>query len=214
MTTEVRERIIDDITKSNDILVIAGLEFGDMVSAYTWTLPRLADIASARRQVLDLAMIRIREKFPQSNSWLFAGNRTLQPNNRITRHIGFWKSVANRGIVLPVGDFREECIEFGCEMRFSGSVKFSRESDAGIADILAAESGAIVFVDSSIDAGWMFESFKNVGGGKIDRHLPPDFLRAAVAARLIVVSVFGEFDDADVVAAVFTTPDLVASLKI
>jgi hypothetical protein len=205
--------LVEDISRKNDVLSIA-VSPTLRLAAAVWTVSvSVADsISNARLNCLGFALGKLVANGPLRELWLIAGHYSWQPDNRITRHNGFWKSLAKGGIVLPQGDFVDEAVmESKDGLRAFGAVRFGLNQLEAIHSVMQAAQAAIIFVpkaqstdnvSSVVRHGWAMSNTKP----------PEEILEAVCAQSGLVVDVYGEFDDREVSVAAVGKRDVIGEM--
>lgn len=211
MISRMRFALVSNVACANEVLSI-GISPSLRIAAAIWIAARISAVANSRVECLKFAIERLLEHYPKWELWLITGHRTVQPDNRLTRHFGLWKSLARRGNDMPTGDFIEETF-VPCEggIRFFGGVKFAPQEVDRVCGILTAEGGAIVALDGAHGRNFLKEL---VGRGWAQKNTKPpeEILESVCPAGGLVIDLFGEFDDSEIAAAVMGKEELVARL--
>jgi hypothetical protein len=76
-------RVVDDVSRRNDTLVVSGLE--RPYSAGVWTTPVEDSLKHAHVECLNYAIGVLQATWPNWAKWLIAAHYPVQPDNRITR---------------------------------------------------------------------------------------------------------------------------------
>lgn len=214
MTTEMQYDFIDDVSRRNNVLVLAVVKALPL-SAGVWTKAVADSISRAQFECLNCAVRNLVANRPNWEFWLIVGHKTFQPNNRITRHNGLWKSLKNLGLVVPQGQFiAESALESEDGLRVFGAVRFDasqiqavhavmRETQAAVAFIPGEQSDSMV--TSIVRHGWLMKNTK-----------PPEEILENVCVHLsgLVLDVYGDFDDPEASVAVIGKKDVILDLDL
>lgn len=204
---------IPNVACSNRVLTL-GISPTLKVAAAVWIAEQTGAMAKTRLNCLQQAIGNLVGCRPTWGLWLVVGNRTAQPDNKITRYLGLWKSLQKRGGVLPVGNFLPESLvasEHG--IRFFGAVGFKLEQIERVSDLMVSESALVVAAEEP--SGQKLAQELALKGWSVPHAMPPEEVLELVCARNgVAVSVYGEFDDREVVAAIFGKEELVAQFAV
>lgn len=205
----MRFNLVENISRKNDVLSIAvspTLRLG----AAVWTAKCMELLSKTRTQCLEHALYQLQQHFPGWSCWLVAASRTWQPDNRITRYNGFWKSLDKAGVLLP-SESRQESIQTTAEgIRFFGACRFAPGAADHVAQILEEFSGGIIAAD--VQRGdEMVRRLLHKGWAMNNTRPPEEILETVCRQGALVVSTYGEFDDIDVSAAIIGTKEIILS---
>jgi hypothetical protein len=202
VTTDPRYDFVEDISIRNEILSIP-LGKRASLAAGVWTTIVRDSVYQTRLKCLANVVEKLNQIRPEWEFWLLAAHKTQQPDNRISRYNGLWKSLQKGGATVPSGLFAAEKVhplENG--IRFFGAVRFDLGQVTAVHSILTAAQAAIAFLPPSnsgsvipllISQGWSFANSK-----------PPfEILEKISEYSGLVLDVYGEFDDAEVSVAAF-----------
>lgn len=204
--------LVPNVACTSNVLSI-GVSPSLGIAAAVWTATQAGLIASVRLNCLKHAIRILLEHYPSWELWLVASHRVAQPDNRITRHFGLWKSLQKRGVRIPSGDFlRESSIASESGMRYFGAVCFASDQLEAVCDVLSSESAAI-FACDSVSARSIAERLVESGWSQHNTAPPEEILERVCSEGGVVVNVFGEFDDVEIAAAVMGKAELVARLS-
>ena len=95
-----------------------GIAPGLHLSAAVWTALRSGPIADARLNCLRFVLAKVVIRRPLWHLWMIVGHKALQPDNRVTRYHGIWKSLKKQGIDLPPADYLEDILVSEQGVRF------------------------------------------------------------------------------------------------
>lgn len=209
---DLRYDFVPDISANNDILSLA-VSPSLKLAAGVWTLEVKDSLATAQLKCLDHSLKSLQANMPDWQFCLLAGHKTVQPNNRITRYRGLWKSLAAGGAVLPEGEFGSESVvvqEGG--MRVFGAVRFALSQLKAVYCIMLMTQSAIAFARTSAtvtkvpqltDQGWAAPNTK-----------PPEEIVEVICDRSgLVIDTYGEFDDRTVSVAAIGQKEVLIGLK-
>jgi len=135
----MRYDLVDDVSRRNDVLVISGLE--RRYAAGVWTTPVEDSLRHARVECLNYAIGDLNTTWPDWALWLIAGHYPVQPDNRITRYYGLWKSL-ERGMSIPQGEGLGESV-IKCEggVRVFGAIRFDISQVEAVHSVMGLDSG-------------------------------------------------------------------------
>jgi hypothetical protein len=192
---------VNDISCKNDVLSVPVSPMHHF-SAVVWTMPSTNSLLIAQYNCLSYALQKLTTHFHAENLWLIAGHGTWQPDNRVTRHNRFWKSLHKMGVPTPEGELLDESMQTSASsIRFFGAIRchigqikaihaVMRETQAAAVFFPAADTGKRV-VQGLVQNGWEMANSKP----------PEEILVAACAQQGLVIEVYGNFDDPDVSVA-------------
>ena len=211
MIPESHFSFVPNVACSNGTLCL-GVSPSLGLAAAVWTTPRRDGIEAARHQSLLHAMEGLLCAYPKLQIWLLAGHRVEQPDTRITRYLGLWKSLQRRGLVVPEGRMIEEtCVASDNGVRFFGAISIGLRDLERALRIVSNESGAIVAADELASSQIATEAIMR-GWPVVGTKPPEEILELVQSAGGFAAYVYGEFDDPCTTAAVFGQPDSVKFL--
>lgn len=212
MIPESRFAFVPNVACSNDTLCL-GVSPSLGLGAAVWTTPRTDGIEMARHRSLLHAMERLLRAYPNLQIWLLAGHRVEQPDTRIARYLGLWKSLQRRGLDLPEGRAIDEtCVTNENGVRFFGALAIRLRDLEKALKIVSNESGAIVAADELTSGRVAAEAIVH-GWPVVSTKPPEEILELVHSAGGFVAYAYGEFDDPSTTAAVFGRPDSVKLLE-
>jgi hypothetical protein len=201
MTTHnVRYDFVPNVSVKNDVLTLA-IEPAMRMAAGVWTACVEDSLSTARINCLHHALRRLRSRWPDWVFCILAGHQALQPDNRITRHRGLWKSLVASGVDLSHGEFIVENIvaEDGGFRAFCAS-RFELSQVESIHSIMQQTQATIVFTTTSAALNKVPLLTKQ--GWAATRAKPPEEVVELVCDESgLVIDVFGEFDDREATVA-------------
>jgi hypothetical protein len=151
--------------------------------------------------------------YPSWELWLLAGHRAVQPDNRITRYNGFWKSLKRRRIPLPNGHYLEEGMQSSeGGLRFFGAMHFGLDQLECVHEILMAEQAAIAMV-SQAQSATLIPPLIQQGWAVCNTAPPEEILETVCPKSGVVVGVYGEFDDPDVSVGAIGKKEVVERIR-
>ena len=115
---------IKDVTEPNKVLHF-GICGELRLSAAIWTDITQASIRDVQLDCLLKSAQKVSSCLPDYTFWLLAGHGPLQPDTRIVRFQGYWKSLSSRKVEFPkVGNLIEHIKEYEGGLRCFGAVEF------------------------------------------------------------------------------------------
>jgi hypothetical protein len=211
MTTDAQYTFLQDISQPNSVLRVM-IDGSPPISAAVWTIHRRVPIMEARLECLRYVLTLIEQRYPLCQFWIIVGHKAIQPDNRISRHNRIWVALKNRGIPLPPGNSFEDVSVAAHGLRFFGAAHF----DLGHLDwahrIMIAEVAAIVITQQR-DNAEVIKELVHEGWSLQNTKPPTELLNACRRHPVIIVDVYGEFDDPDVAVSAMGTHDVVKCLK-
>lgn len=208
----MRYDFVSNVSANNEILSLP-ISPALKLAACVWTEEVEDCLATARLNCLHHSLGRLKAGRPDWVFWLLAAHRTPQPDNRITRHRGLWKSLLAAGVDLPEGEFIDESVlttEGG--MRIFSALRFELSQVKAVHAIMLTTQAAIVFAEESaaitkvpvlVQRGWAMRNTK-----------PPEEIVEVICEQSgLVVDAYGEFDDRDVSVAAIGRREVLAHLN-
>jgi hypothetical protein len=107
--TDPHHEFVEAVACPNAVLSIA-VSPALKLAAAVWINCRLGSLANARLDCIRYVAEKLAAIEADWRFWLVATHRSLQPDTKITRHLGLWKSFKKRGLHLPIGDYLEETL--------------------------------------------------------------------------------------------------------
>ncbi|MBS0660177.1 MAG: hypothetical protein JSR82_18300 [Verrucomicrobia bacterium] len=211
MITDYREEFVPSVRTPNEIFVIDGLSVD--VAAIVFVASSAGSLLNVKERLIGLALHRCRRSYSDFSTWLVLSNRVAQPDNRVTRHYGLWRSLKMRGFEIPAG---LECIEHAVstreELRFYGALRLPQGGLPCLAALLTEETGAVVI--SRNDRLPTHMSGLLTVGWRVDPLVTPsdELFTAAAQDDCLIASVYGQFDDYEAAAAVFGASEDIGKL--
>lgn len=214
MISGMRFALVSNVASTNGVLSF-GVSPSLRIAAAVWITTRIGTLANTRIECLRFALGQVLKHYPNCELWLVAGHRVAQPDNRLTRHFGLWKSLEKRGVAVPTGDFLKEALVSGEDgIRFFSAVRFSPEQVEEVASILASESATIVVFGASHGRNRnRLEELVLRGWASTNTKPPEEVLELICSEGGLVLDIFGEFDDVEIAAAVMGKEELIADLN-
>jgi len=209
---KVRCDFVDDISCKNSVLSVP-VSPAHRLSAIVWTMPATGSLLHAQYNCLSYALQKLTTHFHGGNLWLIAGHETWQPDNRITRHNGLWKSLEKMGVLIPQGEFIRESVQTSNNgIRFFGAIHCDIGQLKAIHAVMrATQSTLVLFPPTHTDKGFVQRLTQH--GWEMANSKPPEEILVAVSAQLgLVVEVYGSFDDPDVSVAAIGKKDVLHNL--
>lgn len=211
-TSSMRYDFIPDVTAKNEVLSLA-ISPTLKLAASVWTEKVQDSLITARLACLQHAVEELRDHRPDWVLWFLATQRTVQPDNRITRLRGLWKSLIAAGIDLPQGEFLNESIVATQDgMRTFGALRFELNQLQAVHSTMLVTQAAIAFTPESegrakvqllTEQGWAMRNTKP----------PEEIVELICDDSGIVIDVYGEFDDCDASVAAFGRKKILIDLK-
>lgn len=207
MTTSSLQRYyIPNIGEKNSLFHVPH-EDDLQLSAIVWTVDAAGSRREARVECLNQALRWALEERQEQELWLLSAHRTFQPDNRITRYNGLWNSMRRSGILIPEGESIEAPPLLSKDgLRFFGAIKCGAEQLESIDSVLVASQSALAVLHESC-AQRVVSSIIHHGWSQRNSNPPTEMLESICANAGIVVQVYGEFDDREVLAATIGRKD-------
>ncbi len=209
---DMRYDFVQDVSIKNEVFSLA-IDPTLKLAAGVWTEAVDDSLETARLNCLHCSLGKLKAIWPDWVFYLLACHRTIQPDNRITRHRGLWKSLVAGGAELPKGEFSKESFltaEGG--MRAFGAVRFEFDQIKAVHSIIQLTQAAIIFTSESsalakvptlVARGWATTNTK-----------PPEEIVEIICDQWgITIDAYGEFDDRDACVAAIGRRDVVESLS-
>jgi len=208
----MRYAFLDDVSSPNDTLRVAVPKLH--LSAAVWTIPVERSISDAQRDCLSYALGILSANWPDWGLWLIAGHRAVQPENRITRHNGLWKSLRKAGVLVPDGDsVGESLLESDGGIRVFGAVRFDLNQVQAAHSVMTSEQAAIILMPERRTKDAISSIVRNGWAAEILNTKPPEEILEAVCAHEgLVVDFYGRFDDPAVSVAAIGKRAVLADL--
>jgi Zn ribbon nucleic-acid-binding protein len=213
ITHNMRCDFVNDVSCKNTVLSIA-ITPALRLSAVVWTTPVTDTVVNARVHCLKLALGVLAARLSNEEAWLIAAHSAPQPDNRITRHNGLWKSLKKAGVVIPQGDFLDECVlKSESTIRVFGAVRCGWNQSEAINSVMKEAQAALVVIPGAkadetvkllVQRGWAMWNSKP----------PKEVLEVACAKGGVVVEVYGAFDDPEVSVAAIGRQELLRELNL
>ena len=211
-TLDMRFEFVPDVSAKNEILSLA-ISPALKLAAGVWTEKAEDSLATARLNCLHYSLGRLKANWPDWEFCLLAGHKPLQPDNRITRYRGLWKSLVARGADLPHGDFVNESVvvvEGG--VRAFGAVRFELSQLKAIHSIMLMTQAAITF--TTVSAVLTKVPLLTTRGWPLTNTKPPEEIVELVCDQSgIVIDAYGAFDDRDATVAAFGRKEVLDGLE-
>jgi hypothetical protein len=202
---------LPNVAVSNDVLSLP-ISPSLRISAAVWRDSRTGSIESARLNCLAFALEQVWRHYPNSELWLLASHRGVQPDTKIVRHFGLWKSLEKRGAAAPIGAaLCESIVEVEGGVRLFGATTFTTNQLDKVAKVMSCEFGVIVAATDARIRNTL-ERLVTQGWSQ-GASIPEEIVEAVCPEKGLVVGVFGEFDDGDVAVAVLGEEELTVSLN-
>lgn len=200
MTTNMRCTYVDNVSVRNDTLFI-GVDSAEKYSAVTWASNASGQILQVRVDCLHEVSIKLALARPEWSFWLVGGHSTLQPDSRIVRYNGFWKSLEKANVKIPTGEFLNDTVESDeAGVRFFGAVRLHTDQSASINAVMMAAQAAVVFLPNA-DGAEIMMSLLEKKWSATNVKPPREILETICGHSGIVVDVYGSFDDPEVLVA-------------
>jgi hypothetical protein len=208
MTTLARPDYIEDV---KEIIGDSYQTFAHMrsVSALSWTCPAVDSLDSAHELCLRNALTALRRVLPSYQCWMIVTNRAVQPDTRISRYNGLWRSLANLGVQ---GTFREAMPETVQELdsglRFFSALRVEEE-DISLVRSIQSNAQTILVSYPSLIAPKLVQRMTHVGWTALERWPALGFIDMIVNTGGLLIEPFGEFDDDEAAIAVIARRDVI-----
>lgn len=211
MTTQIQKDVVADISSPNSPIRF-NLHLNRKISALVWSSNGSGDTMSRRGYLLGEVLRWIRERHSDWALWLVATHGVWQPDNRIVRYNKLWRSFEKRGFKLPSKTIPYEGlrVEAG-ELRFFGACEIDPEH-AQVANRLATDEWAEVVIGSRFKIDPVVAECSRKGWDVCARHPSCELIDCVCAVGGCVISLFGDFDDAEVSVAILGSPADIDSL--
>ncbi|MBB1287296.1 hypothetical protein HRH25_23170 [Flavisolibacter sp. BT320] len=203
MITEPKYEWIEDVCSPNDVLFINVGEDCICPSAIAWAIVNKRSIDETRRDAISLALNKVKEMLPDWEKWLIVSNKALQPDTKIVRHLGLWKSIERRSIKFNSGERTEETLVLTKNgLKFIGAIKWN---DHEFDDVLALmrEEYAIIALVPQMATNSSKNIIQNLQGYSGD-NIVSKIIQSVCLENGVALSVFGEFDDPEIVVALIS----------
>jgi hypothetical protein len=196
----MRFNFVADVSRRNPVLSLA-ISPALPLSAAVWTAPVSTTILDARIICLTHALQNLTAQLPNGELWLIAAHKTLQPDNRISRYNGLWKSLQKAGAIVPSGEFIDESVlPFGNSIRVFGAVRCNWNQPEAINSILSTAQSALVILPRK-QAENTLKTLVQHGWPVMNSKPPEEIVEAVCTQSGLVMEVYGEFDDPEVCVA-------------
>ena len=129
---DVNYDFVPDVSAKNETLSLA-ISPTLKLAAGVWTKEVEGSLATARLDCLHYSLGRLKANWPDWEFCLLAGHKTIQPDNRITRHRGLWKSLVAAGANLPQGEFIQESVVVSDDLILE-QVEFTYDSAGNVVE--------------------------------------------------------------------------------
>jgi hypothetical protein len=122
LTTDIDIKIAKEISKENDVLLLAPEPSIGDVSLSAVSLLMETPARESMRRVLEYIYLAMTKYLDGYVAWLVIGNSALQPDNRVVRHRGLWGGFKSRGLEIYGADNTyEKLFEEKGGVRFFGA---------------------------------------------------------------------------------------------
>lgn len=154
LTTDIDITIAKDISKENDVLLLAPEPSIGDVSLSAVSLLMEAPARESMRRVLEYIYSAMTKYLDGYVAWLVLGNSALQPDNRVVRYRGLWGGLKSRGLEIYGADNSyEKLFEEEGGVRFFGAQRLSKASLQSVSELIFEESRAyVLLVPESFEA--------------------------------------------------------------
>jgi hypothetical protein len=211
MTTSIRYDFVDDISRKNEVLVVNTK--GSCLAAGVWTAPTNLRLVDARLGCLRHVVEQFHEDYPEWKQWVVVGHRALQPDNRISRYHGIGKYLRKQGMSRPSSEFMEQVHAYEGGLRFLAAVQWETSHIEVINALMMSEQAVIILAKENqgkdivagiVHSGWAITSEKP----------PSEVLNIARREPIILIDVYGEFDDREVAVAAIGRSEILIMLGV
>ena len=212
--SDIRFDIISDVSVPNEHL--APIEKIDMtLAAAIWIAPGISRLQEKRAALLQNVLQKLSHLYDRREIWLLTAHRLYQPDNRIIRYFGLWKSLKRDKLDLPLRAERFETLhEAKAGIKFFGAVRMEAEDSTTANQIMMEKSTWIALLDGT-NSRETVESLLASGWTTDDRYENPpiDILAAVAKAEGVLIAVFGRFDDPEVAVAAYGQRETIGGLR-
>jgi hypothetical protein len=203
---------VPDVSTKNEILSLA-ISPALKLAAGVWTEEAGNSLATARLRCLHYSLGRLKASWPDWEFCLLAGHKTLQPDNRITRHRGLWKSLVAGGADLPQGEFiKESVVVIKGGMRAFSAVRFELSQFKAIHSIMLMTQAAITFTTKPAVLTKVAELTER-GWPSTNTKPPEEILELVCDQSGLVIDAYGDFDDHDAAVAAIGRKEVLGALE-
>lgn len=203
--------LVPNIAEKNNLITLdVSREIG--VAAIVWTETRSESLAKARVDCMKRALSGILDPRLKWKALLIASHRSIQPDNRIIRHIGLWKSFEKRGSGINRKNLtKEKMTIYDSGIRFFGASEFGLDELEIVSDLLASESAFIIAADES-EVWGIADEIVNSGWKTSNTTPPEEILKLVSSKSAVAANIYGEFDDQEVKVAAFGGINIVSAI--
>jgi hypothetical protein len=208
----MRYEFVPDVSARNEILSLA-ISPTLKLAASVWTEEVEDSLATARLKCLHHSLGRLKANWPDWEFCLLAGHKTVQPDNRITRHRGLWKSLVAGGVDLPEGEFVNESVvvtEGG--IRAFSATRFELRQLKTVHSIMLVTQAAIAFTTTSAVRAKV-PLLTERGWARTNTKPPEEIVEHICDHSGLVIDVYGEFDDREASVAVVGRKEVLDALN-
>jgi hypothetical protein len=213
MTTDMRYDFINNVSCTNPVLSLAVTPALEL-SAAVWTTHVTDTVLDARLECLDYALRRLTSRLPNAQVWLIAAHKTLQQDNRITRHNGLWKSLQKGGVVIPQGECIGESVQLSeNRIRVFDAVRCDINQVKAIHSVMLAAQTALAVIPKKQDK----EAVKGIvqqGWSMINSKPPEEALESICNQAGLIIELYGDFDDIEVSVAAIGKKEVLRTLNL
>lgn len=203
MTTEFRYDFIKDVSRPNEILVLPPTEIP--LSAGVWTTLREDRMDVTRvaclSHVLDLLCVRN----PTWERWVIVGHGAMQPRTAVVKRDGIRGYLRRQEIQFSSDEFMEQEHEYEGGVRFVGATQWERFEIEAVNSCMMDDDAVIILAERDIARVFATRAITKEAKAWVvprrQRSPPLGVLNLAAREPVIVVDVYGEFDDREVAVA-------------
>lgn len=213
MTTDMRYTYVDDVSVKNEVLFV-NVDLKPKLAAGTWASKVSGPISQVRINSLREVFRKLSKGMPGWEFWLIGGHGTTQPNNRIVRFNGFWKSLQKANVKIPTGEFLDDTMaDCGNGLRFFGAVRLGFDQSENVDAVMRAAQAAVAFLPK-VDGAGIVTSLLEKKWRPTNVKPPKEILETICGHSGVVVDTYGEFDDPEVLVAGFGKKEVLADLSL
>lgn len=210
MTTSINYSFLRDVSRANETLVVDTK--GHLLGAGVWTMLRTDRMDAARTACLKYVIELLCERNPEWERWIIVGQGALQRASVITRHIGLRKYLHNRALRFQSSEFLETEHKYEDGVRFVGATRWDISEIETVNAAMMAERAVVILAKRS-QAGDTIASILNNAWDAEERE-PFRVIDTAAQEPIVVVNVYGEFDDREVAVAAIGRVEVLEELGI
>lgn len=206
MTTRISFRYVPDVSIDNDSLVLRTTS--TPLSAGVWICKCERTLEEARLSCLAHAFSVLAPLENGWEVWTMVGHRATQPDSRIVRYMGIWKSLSRRSIRFSDNEAMEVLHEYEDGVGFVGGVRVGSSDVAATNAAMMGENAVVILVRQQESQSVISDIMTDPAALRGPRS-PFGLLDSIARNHVVVLAVYGEFDDPEAtVAAIGASADL------